>query len=123
MKYYIAVKKECGRCMFVGEDLQDMLLTGGKKRVHIEKSKRVYIVAYVHLGDITVLQSVRKKCSERIYKTVNQSHPCGKEWGVRRQKETSVHFGPTLLLSLYMVCVFFHFFKKHMHGSGCMCTF
>lgn len=51
MKYYTAVKKDCSRHTFVGEDLQDMLLTGWGGK-HVEKSRSIHIVAGVRFSHI-----------------------------------------------------------------------
>ena len=112
-KYSIAVKKkkkkERGRCLFIA-DLQDKLLTRGKKDyTYRKKKKSIYIVVYVCLSNITALQSVRKK----VWKDIHDSWQKASMWrgtgagrgGVRRQ-ETAAHLRP----ACYSLCLVFFFF-------------
>ena len=102
-------KKERGRCLFIA-DLQDKLLTRGKKDyTYRKKKKSIYIVVYVCLSNITALQSVRKK----VWKDIHDSWQKASMWrgtgagrgGVRRQ-ETAAHLRP----ACYSLCLVFFFF-------------
>lgn len=76
------------------------------------------------LSDITVFWFMRKNCSKRMYVTVNKGHLWGEGQRARSQEEETFHFRP----ALYYLILSIHFLKfpfsfKHMHGSGCVCTF
>lgn len=125
MKYCTTLKKKrFSRYTFVGENLQDMLLTK-KKRVQYRKKAKEYILLHMLvLSDITVFWFMRKNCSERMYVTVNKGHLRGEGQGARSQEEETFHFR----LAPYYLILSIHFFKfpfscKHMHGLGCVCTF